>query len=135
MFFFSSRRRHTRCALVTGVQTGALPISVLAAAGLAAEEPGDSERARRRAVASVVRNVAEHLGNTPAVARSAYIDPRVVERFESDDTVVDVLEELDEDDLQGGVPEELELAVVKLIDRARRSRARARRSRRGAQKR
>src|SRR3546814_8093430 len=26
LFFFSSRRRHTRCALVTGVQTGALPI-------------------------------------------------------------------------------------------------------------
>src|SRR3546814_9704524 len=29
MFFFSSRRRHTRCALVTGVQTCALPISSL----------------------------------------------------------------------------------------------------------
>src|SRR3546814_11071074 len=29
--FFSSRRRHTRCALVTGVQTCALPISTLAA--------------------------------------------------------------------------------------------------------
>src|SRR3546814_2018970 len=29
-FFFSSRRRHTRCALVTGVQTCALPISVAA---------------------------------------------------------------------------------------------------------
>src|SRR3546814_8817470 len=29
MFFFSSRRRHTRCALVTGVQTCALPISRL----------------------------------------------------------------------------------------------------------
>src|SRR3546814_9811929 len=29
MFFFSSRRRHTRCALVTGVQTCALPISVI----------------------------------------------------------------------------------------------------------
>src|SRR3546814_3027370 len=28
-FFFSSRRRHTRCALVTGVQTCALPILVL----------------------------------------------------------------------------------------------------------
>src|SRR3546814_9271148 len=27
-FFFSSRRRHTRCALVTGVQTCALPISM-----------------------------------------------------------------------------------------------------------
>src|SRR3546814_16356997 len=35
MFFFSSRRRHTRCALVTGVQTCALPISEKAA-GLAA---------------------------------------------------------------------------------------------------
>src|SRR3546814_1649752 len=32
-FFFSSRRRHTRCALVTGVQTCALPISLPAAAG------------------------------------------------------------------------------------------------------
>src|SRR3546814_1576945 len=28
-FFFSSRRRHTRCALVTGVQTCALPISAM----------------------------------------------------------------------------------------------------------
>src|SRR3546814_10456888 len=30
LFFFSSRRRHTRCALVTGVQTCALPISISA---------------------------------------------------------------------------------------------------------
>src|SRR3546814_7185537 len=29
LFFFSSRRRHTRCALVTGVQTCALPISAI----------------------------------------------------------------------------------------------------------
>src|SRR3546814_4527789 len=29
IFFFSSRRRHTRCALVTGVQTCALPISAV----------------------------------------------------------------------------------------------------------
>src|SRR3546814_6272742 len=29
VFFFSSRRRHTRCALVTGVQTCALPISLV----------------------------------------------------------------------------------------------------------
>src|SRR3546814_10411486 len=36
MFFFSSRRRHTRCALVTGVQTCALPIceTIMAKAGL-----------------------------------------------------------------------------------------------------
>src|SRR3546814_5402140 len=33
-FFFSSRRRHTRCALVTGVQTCALPISGLEQVGL-----------------------------------------------------------------------------------------------------
>src|SRR3546814_5031044 len=32
LFFFSSRRRHTRCALVTGVQTCALPISAVEAA-------------------------------------------------------------------------------------------------------
>src|SRR3546814_1858983 len=44
-FFFSSRRRHTRCALVTGVQTCALPISfacgflVVAARHLAAGRP------------------------------------------------------------------------------------------------
>src|SRR3546814_15475253 len=35
MFFFSSRRRHTRCALVTGVQTCALPICRGAGAALA----------------------------------------------------------------------------------------------------
>src|SRR3546814_8962531 len=34
-FFFSSRRRHTRCALVTGVQTCALPISVATCRGVA----------------------------------------------------------------------------------------------------
>src|SRR3546814_1039171 len=34
LFFFSSRRRHTRCALVTGVQTCALPISTQAYAEL-----------------------------------------------------------------------------------------------------
>src|SRR3546814_6211265 len=39
VFFFSSRRRHTRCALVTGVQTCALPISTFL-------EPGLQERCR-----------------------------------------------------------------------------------------
>src|SRR3546814_8714963 len=33
-FFFSSRRRHSSCALVTGVQTCALPFSVLFPAGM-----------------------------------------------------------------------------------------------------
>src|SRR3546814_18167892 len=41
LFFFSSRRRHTRCALVTGVQTCALPISAgTGAAGTAG--PGNA---------------------------------------------------------------------------------------------
>ena len=47
----------------------------------------------------MVKDVAEHLGNTPAVARSAYIDPRVVERFEKDDTVEEVLADVDLEDL------------------------------------
>src|SRR3546814_5329856 len=48
MFFFSSRRRHTRCALVTGVQTCALPI--FAGAQDAAMLPhGNAERVRRLA--------------------------------------------------------------------------------------
>src|SRR3546814_9299776 len=37
-FFFSSRRRHTRCALVTGVQTCALPICLKPVGGI----PGDA---------------------------------------------------------------------------------------------
>src|SRR3546814_12883265 len=41
LFFFSSRRRHTRCALVTGVQTCALPISAFVEGwGLYAETLG-----------------------------------------------------------------------------------------------
>src|SRR3546814_2247694 len=37
-FCFSSRRRHTRCALVTGVQTCALPICSVVAASLVPED-------------------------------------------------------------------------------------------------
>src|SRR3546814_538466 len=44
-FFFSSRRRHTRCALVTGVQTCALPISALAVAAENARRLGLGDRA------------------------------------------------------------------------------------------
>src|SRR3546814_4227193 len=40
-FFFSSRRRHTRCALVTGVQTCALPICAIIE-GAAAEDGIDA---------------------------------------------------------------------------------------------
>src|SRR3546814_4131291 len=54
-FFFSSRRRHTRCALVTGVQTCALPISNRASIEQDGSEPyariaqnGDDNRAEVR---------------------------------------------------------------------------------------
>src|SRR3546814_15704139 len=48
LFFFSSRRRHTRCALVTGVQTCALPICRREAAAVAAG--GVDQRGQHAAV-------------------------------------------------------------------------------------
>src|SRR3546814_18734798 len=44
IFFFSSRRRHTRCALVTGVQTCALPISLQQGEMLVSVASGDTVR-------------------------------------------------------------------------------------------
>src|SRR3546814_8786501 len=44
IFFFSSRRRHTRCAVVTGVQTCALPISF----GRPTPSPVQEQRVTRR---------------------------------------------------------------------------------------
>src|SRR3546814_531191 len=46
-FFFSSRRRHTRCALVTGVQTCALPICALHRHHVKTETEGESGRLAR----------------------------------------------------------------------------------------
>jgi DNA topoisomerase IB len=66
--------------------------TVLAAVGLAVSEPAASApRARARAIARVVREVAGYLGNTPAVARSAYIDPRVIEHYEQGRTIAPAL--------------------------------------------
>jgi DNA topoisomerase IB len=53
-----------------------------AAASLAEKGPQPTRTARKKAVAAAMRDVAEELGNTPAVARSAYVDPRVVTKFE-----------------------------------------------------
>jgi DNA topoisomerase IB len=65
--------------------------TVLAAVALARAEPPGSERARKRAVSAAVTEVAEFLGNTPAVARSAYIDPRVIDRFREGVTIAAAL--------------------------------------------
>lgn len=61
--------------------------TVLAAAALASAPEPTSRRAARRAVASAMREVADHLGNTPALARSAYVDPRVVDAYEEGRTI------------------------------------------------
>jgi DNA topoisomerase IB len=62
--------------------------TVLAALALAAEdEPPSSATARKRAVRRAVEHVSDQLGNTPAVARKSYIDPRVVDRYEAGETI------------------------------------------------
>jgi DNA topoisomerase IB len=75
--------------------------TVLAAVGLAVSEgagtaePGRrAQAARQRAIVRVVQEVAGYLGNTPAVARASYIDPRVIERYEEGVTIRRVLGEL-----------------------------------------
>lgn len=67
--------------------------TVLAAAALAEYEPDADLRVRRREVTEAVAEVAEHLGNTPAVSRSAYIDPRIVEQFEEGETIASHLKQ------------------------------------------
>lgn len=62
--------------------------TVLAARGLAAAGPPPaSERARRRVITGVVRAVADELGNTPAVCRASYVDPRVIDLWEHGETI------------------------------------------------
>jgi DNA topoisomerase I len=101
--------------------------TVLAAVALAAESAGggSSGTARRRREAHAMRWVSEQLGNTPAVARSSYVDPRVITSYETGITL-DV-EDVDPDRLgspgSGGeeelVEEEVEVvegAVIELIE-------------------
>ncbi|HET7432073.1 MAG TPA: DNA topoisomerase IB [Nocardioides sp.] len=62
--------------------------TVIAAASLAAsEEPGTTKASRKRAEVAAMKEVAEFLGNTPALARSSYVDPRVVDAYEEGRTI------------------------------------------------
>ena len=75
-----------------------------------------SERARRRVIALAADEVAEVLGNTPAVARSSYIDPRVFDRYRSGWTIVSELERIDEQGLNDEKRRiEIEGAVLRLL--------------------
>jgi DNA topoisomerase IB len=61
--------------------------TVLAAVALAGEEKPSSEAAAKRAIVRAVEEVSEALGNTPAVCRASYIDPRVLDRFRDGATI------------------------------------------------
>jgi DNA topoisomerase-1 len=61
--------------------------TVLAAVALAGEEPPRSEAAAKRAIARAVNQVSEALGNTPAVCRASYVDPRVLDRYRDGTTI------------------------------------------------
>ena len=98
--------------------------TVLAAVGLAGIELDHSSRAVDREIAGVVRGVAAVLGNTPAVCRSSYIDPRVIDRFRDGSTIADDLTTLPDDVAPGrwgeAARQTVESAVLALLagDRA-----------------
>jgi DNA topoisomerase-1 len=84
--------------------------TVLAAAVLAG-----STRSQR-AVTRMYREVSEHLGNTPAVARKSYVDPRLVDLFGHDVTIGPALTELGSADLfRARIRESVERAVHDLL--------------------
>jgi DNA topoisomerase-1 len=58
----------------------------IAALDLARSDRSTPSR-RKKAVAAAMREVAEHLGNTPAIARSSYVDPRIIDLYEDGITV------------------------------------------------
>jgi len=92
--------------------------TVLAAVGLAVSGPAaTSESSRKRAVARVVQEVAAYLGNTPAVARASYIDPRIISLYGRDITIASALTELGEGQEFGDVATngQAEEAVLKLL--------------------
>jgi DNA topoisomerase IB len=61
--------------------------TVLAAVGLAVSEGAVTATARRRAIARVCREVASYLGNTLAVARASYVDPRIISLYQEGKTI------------------------------------------------
>jgi DNA topoisomerase IB len=89
--------------------------TVLAAVVLAVDEleaAGRSATARRRAVGRAMREVSEYLGNTPAVAKASYVDPRVVDLFSDGITIAPVLTEL------GGAPGPQDAAAQHAVEAA-----------------
>jgi DNA topoisomerase IB len=91
--------------------------TVLAAVAVAAAPAALSETARKRTIAAVVADVAEHLGNTPAVCRASYIDPRVFDRYRAGATIACTLDGLDElETAPAALQRRIELAVLQLLE-------------------
>jgi DNA topoisomerase IB len=91
--------------------------TVLAAVGLAVSEGAVTAAARRRAIARVCQEVAGYLGNTPAVARASYIDPRVISLYEMGRTIASSLAGLGRGSTFGDLATagHAERAVLKLL--------------------
>ena len=92
--------------------------TVLAAVALAVSSAvARSESGRKRAIARAMKEVAEYLGNTPAVCRSSYVDPRVIDRYTANMTVMEALACLDEESGLGGLHTHgaIEEAVLDLL--------------------
>jgi DNA topoisomerase-1 len=89
--------------------------TVLAAVKLAAKSAqAPTKTGRKRAINACVRDVSEMLGNTPAVARRSYIDPRVFDRYLSGWTIR-IGEVTALDDVGDRRRRRLELAVLDLL--------------------
>jgi DNA topoisomerase IB len=71
----------------------------------------------KRAVAATVADVAEYLGNTPAVCRKSYIDPRVFDRYRSGWTIAETLnpEQRSPDLADDRARRRIEVAVLDLL--------------------
>jgi len=95
------------------------------AAAVALDEVGPiaGARERQRAVARVCRVAAELLGNTPAVCRASYIDPRVIDHFLDGRTISSLMGQVERRLRDGHSAEEL--AVLALLRRGLRDRAAA----------
>jgi DNA topoisomerase IB len=92
--------------------------TVLMSVGLAVSTRAPtSPTARRRAVNRVYAEVAHYLGNTPAICRSAYVDPRVIDKYDDGVTIVRALEHLgaDVDFGQPATRGAIEQAVLRLL--------------------